>query len=73
MENANFKKAWELLGEDRCFLCGKSLAEHIQETGKRFDMYCSSEYRHFMESWNWEIGCRNCLPGIKEIENQVLE
>jgi hypothetical protein len=73
MENAIFKKAWELLGEDRCFLCGKSLAEHIQETGKRFDMYCRSEYHHLMESWNWKTVCRDCLPVIEEVENQVLE
>ena len=73
MENAIFKKAWELLGEDSCFLCGKSLTQHIQETGKRFDMYCRTEYRHLMESWNWKTVCRDCLPVIEEVDNQVLE
>jgi hypothetical protein len=73
MENAIFKKAWERLGADSCFLCGKSLAEHIQETGKRFDMYCRTEFRHLMESWNWKTICRDCLPVIEEVENQVLE
>jgi hypothetical protein len=73
MENAIFKKAWELLGEESCFLCGKSLAVHIQETGKRFDMYCRTEYHHLMVSWNWKTVCRGCLPVIEEVENQVLE
>jgi hypothetical protein len=30
------KKAWELFGENNCFLCGKSIEEHIEDTGKRF-------------------------------------
>jgi len=72
-ENGLFKKAWELFGEDNCFLCGKSLGEHIQETGKRFEMHCRTEYLHLMEAWNWKALCRDCVPIFKEIENQVLD
>jgi hypothetical protein len=72
MENLILKKAWEKLGKDNCFLCGKSFVEHIQATGKRFDMYCRTEYHYLMESWNWKTVCRDCLPVIEKIENQVL-
>ena len=72
-ENGLFKKAWELFGEDNCFLCGKSLGEHIQETGKRFEMHCRTEYLHLMEAWNWKALFRDCVPIFKEIENQVLD
>ena len=48
MENAISKKAWKLFGEGNCFLCGKSLAEHMQDTGKRFDMYCRTDNLHRM-------------------------
>jgi hypothetical protein len=73
MKNAISKKSWELFGEENCFLCGKSLDEHIQETGKRFDMYCRTEYHYLMESWNWKTVCRDCLPVIEKIEHQVLD
>jgi hypothetical protein len=73
MDNAIFNKAWELVGQNNCFLCGKSLDEHIQDTGKRFDMYCRTEYHHLMESWNWKTVCRDCLPVIEKIESQVLD
>ena len=42
-------------------------------TGKRFDMYCRTEYQHLMESWNWKTVCIDCLPDIEKIENQVLD
>jgi hypothetical protein len=67
------KKAWEKLGEDTCFLCGKSLQEHIQDKGKRFDMYCRTEYQHLMESWNWKTVCIDCRPVFEKIERQVLD
>jgi hypothetical protein len=67
------KKAWELLGENNCFLCGKSLEEHVQDTGGRFEMHCRTKYLHLMESWNWKTVCRDCLPVIEKIENQVLD
>ena len=73
MENMIFKKAWELFGERNCFLCGKSLEEHVQDTGKRFDMYSRTEYQHLMESWNWKTVCIDCLPAIEKIESQVLD
>ena len=68
-----FKKAWELLGEDNCFLCGKSLESHIIETGKRFEMYSRTKYHFLMEAWNWKTVCRDCLPILEKIENQVLD
>ena len=68
-----FKRAWEKLGEDNCFLCGKSLEEHIQDTGKRFDMFCRTKHHFLMESWNWKTVCSECLPVIEKIENQVLD
>ena len=73
MKNIISKKAWELLGEDNCFLCNKSLGKHLQQTGKRFDMYCRTEYHYLMEAWNWKTLCRDCLPDIEKIENQVLD
>jgi hypothetical protein len=73
MENMIFKKAWEKLGENNCFLCGKSLEDHIIETGGRFDVHCRTEHLHLMESWNWKTVCRECLPVIEKIENQVLD
>jgi hypothetical protein len=73
MKNMLFKKAWELLGEDNCFLCGKSLGKHLQDTGIRFEMYCRTEYLHLMEAWNWKTVCRDCHPVIDKIENQVLD
>jgi hypothetical protein len=66
-------KAWEKLGENTCFLCGKSLGEHIQETGQKFEMHCRTEYHHLMEAWNWKTVCKSCLPVIRKIENQVLD
>ena len=72
MESTIFKKAWELFGEDTCFLCSKSLEEYIQDKGKRFDMYCRTEYHHLMEAWNWKTVCKECLPILEKIENQVL-
>ena len=73
MRNTISKKACEKLGVNTCFLCGKSLAEHIQDTGKRFSMYCRTEYFHLMESWNWKTVCIDCHPVIEKIENQVLD
>ena len=73
MKNMIFKKAWELFGEDNCFLCGKSLEEHIQDTGRRFDMHFRTDYHHLMEAWNWKTLCRDCLPILEKIENQVLD
>ena len=73
MENMLSKKAWKKLGEGNCFLCGKSLESHIIETGKRFDMYCRTEFHHLMEAWNWKTVCSDCLPVIEKIENQVLD
>jgi hypothetical protein len=73
MENMIFKKAWQLFGKDNCFLCNKSLESHIIETGGRFSMYCRTKYHHLMESWNWKTVCRDCLPVIEKIENQVLD
>ena len=73
IENMLSQKAWEKLGEGNCFLCDKSLEEHIQDTGKRFDMYCRTKHLHLMESWNWKTVCRDCLPDIEKIENQVLD
>ena len=73
MENMIFKKAWEKLGEDNCFLCGKSLGEHIIETGGRFDMFCRTKYLHLMEEWNYKTVCIECHPVIEKIENQVLD
>jgi hypothetical protein len=73
MKNLLSKKAWELFGEENCFLCGKFLDEHIQDTGKRFEMYCRTEYFHLMESWNWKTVCIGCLPVLEKIENQVLD
>jgi hypothetical protein len=67
------KMAWEKLGEDNCFLCGKSLESHIIETGKRFDMFCRTKYLHLMEAWNWKTVCKCCLPVIEKIENQNLD
>ena len=67
------KKAWDLFGENNCFLCGKSLEEHLMEKGKRFEMYCRTEYHFLMENWNWKTLCRDCLPVIEKIENQVLD
>ena len=67
------KKAWDLFGKENCFLCSKSLVEHIQDTGKRFDMYCRTENRHLMEPWNWKTVCIGCLPVLEEIENQKLD
>ena len=49
MKNVLSKKAWELFGKENCFLCGKSLEEHIQDTGKRFDMYFRKEHRYLMK------------------------
>ena len=72
MENTILKKAWELFGESICFLCGKSIEGHIQDKGKRFDMYCRTEYHLLMEAWNWKTVCRDCLPILEKIENQVL-
>ena len=72
-ENGLFKKTWELFGEDNCFLCGNSLGEHILETGGRFEMQCRTEYLHLMEAWNWKTLCRDCVPIIKEIENQDID
>jgi hypothetical protein len=72
-ENEIFKKAWELLGEDNCFLCDKSLEQHIQETGNRFEMHCRTEYLYLMEAWNWKTLCRDCVSILKEIESQVLD
>lgn len=50
--NDNFlsKKAWDLFGQDQCFLCGKCLAEHLEGTGKKFDMYCRTGYFYPMEA-----------------------
>jgi len=59
-------------GQDNCFLCGKSLEEHIAETGKRFDMYCRTGYFHLMEAWNWKTVCRGCLSVLEKIEDQVI-
>ena len=73
MENAILKKAWELFGKENCFLCGKFLAEHIKDTGKRFDMYCRTEHRHLMEPWNWKTVCIDCRPVIEKIEHQTLD
>ena len=73
MENMLSKKAWEKLGKDTCFLCGKSLEEHIQDTGKRFSMYCRTGYHFLMEAWNWKTLCRDCLSVIEKIENQILD
>ena len=67
------KKAWQMFGEDSCFLCRKTLAEHIQETGKRFDMYCRSGLPFLMEAWNWKTVCIGCLPEIEKIEDQSLD
>jgi hypothetical protein len=67
------KKAWELFGEDNCFLCGKSLESHIIETGKRFDMFCRNKYHFLMEAWNWKTVCIDCHPVIEKIEHQVLD
>jgi len=72
MSNLTSNKAWKLLGESNCFLCGKSLEEHIQDTGKRFEMYCRTEDHYLMESWNWKTLCRICLPILEKRENQVL-
>ena len=72
MENMLSKKAWEKLGEGNCFLCGKSLEEHIQETGKKFDIHCRTEYLHLMEAWNRKTLCRDYLPVFEKIENQIL-
>ena len=73
MKNMLFKKAWEKLGKDTCFLCGKNFETHLKETGKRFDMHCRTKYHHLMEAWNWKTVCRDCLPVIEKIENQVLD
>ena len=73
MKDMLSKKAWQLFGEDKCFLCAKSLEEHIQDTGKRFDMYCRTEHRHRMEAWNWKTVCIECLPTLRKIENQELD
>jgi hypothetical protein len=67
------KKAWDLFGENNCFLCGKSIQSHIIETGKRFEMYCRTEHHFLMEKWNWKTVCQDCLPDIEKIENQVLD
>ena len=67
------KKAWKLFGEGSCFLCGKSLVAYIQETGKRFDMFCRTGNPFLMESWNWKTVCTTCLPDIEEIENQTMD
>ena len=67
------KKAWEKLGESHCFVCGKSFEQHLEETGKRFSMYCRTEFAHLMESWNWKTVCVDCLPVIEDVEKQVLE
>ena len=72
MKKIIFKKAWELFGENNCFLCGKSLEKHIRVTGKRFEMYCRTEDHHLMEAWNWKTLCRGCLPILEKIENRVL-
>ena len=72
-ENGIYKKAWELFGEDNCFLCGKSLGENIQETGKRFEMHCRTEHLHLMEAWNWKTLCDDCVPLFKDAEEQVLD
>ena len=73
MKSLLSKKAWELFGKENCFLCGKSLAEHIQDTGNRFNMYCRTEHCHLMEPWNWKTVCITCLPTIAGIENQELD
>ena len=73
VQNEISEKAWEKLGENICFLCGKSLGENIQDTGKRFIMYCRTGYHFLMEAWNWKTVCRDCLPVIEKIENQVLD
>ena len=67
------KKAWELFGKSNCFLCGKSLGEHIQKTGKRFEMHCRTEFHHLMEAWNYKTVCIKCHPVIEKIEHQVLD
>jgi hypothetical protein len=67
------KKAWTLFGRGSCFLCGKTLAVHLEETGRRFAMYCRTRHPHLMEAWNWKTVCIDCLPGIEKIENQVLD
>ena len=43
MKNFISQKAWNLFGQDNCFLYGKTLEEHIEKTSKRFDMYCRTE------------------------------
>ena len=72
MENIIFKKTWKLFGTNIRFLCGKSLEEHIQETGKKFDIHCRTEYLHLMEAWNRKTLCRDYLPIFEKIENQIL-
>ena len=69
MEEIILNIAWNLLGQDNCFLCGKSLEEHIEETGKSFDMHCRTGYLHRMEAWNWKTVCSDCLPVLEKIEN----
>ena len=39
MKNFISQKAWDLFGQDNCFLCGKTLEEHIEETGKGYEIY----------------------------------
>lgn len=73
MKNFVSQKAWELFGQENCFLCGKSLEEHIEETGKRFDMYCRTENHFLMEAWNWKTVCRKCLSALEKIENQAID
>lgn len=73
MRNMIFKKARKLFGENSCFLCGKTLEEHIQDTGKGFVMYCRTENHNLMEAWNWKTLCKKCLPIVEKIENQVLD
>ena len=73
IKNGIYKKAWELFGENNCFLCSKSLGEHLQETGKRFEMHCRTEYLYLMEAWNWKTLCQDCVSSFKKIEEQVLD
>jgi hypothetical protein len=40
---------------------------------QEFAMYCRSGYFHLMEAWNWKTVCRECLPVLEKIENQVID
>jgi len=52
-------RAWELFGKDCCEICGMSLTEYTELTGRRFDMHNTLEPKDYtvLESQVWMTVC----------------